>query len=242
MVRGIAAAAEVGLVRDAELEASAVIRQRKLGWLEVGTGVWMTGAIVAAFLWAPEVRNLRGTQILYFHVPCAWLASLAFLGSGVYAGLYLRRRDLILDVKSAAAAELGLLFCTLATVTGAVFAKANWGMAWNWDPRQTTIAALLMLYLAYFALRSALVGTERRAAVSSAYAVMACVVMPFLVYVLPRAFETLHPTVVRRGGMDPEIVIMLMVATVGFTGLGAWMFQLRVAVGAALLRRMEELV
>ena len=229
-------------MQQAEKEAKTAVRPWRPGWLEVGTGIWITGMVLAAFLWAPEVRNLKGTQILYFHVPCAWLASIAFLGSGVYAGLYIRRRELMLDVKSAAAAELGLLFCTLATITGAVFAKANWGMAWNWDPRQTTIAALLMLYLAYFALRSALAGTERRAAVSSAYAVMACVVMPFLVYVLPRAFETLHPTVVRRGGMDPEIIVMLAVSTVGFTGLGAWMFRLRVAVGRAVLRRMEELV
>lgn len=225
-----------------EQKAPTASKPRRVGWLELGTGIWMSGTILAAFLWAPEVQNLKGTQILYFHVPCAWLASLAFLGSGIYAGLYLRQRDLMLDVKSVSAAELGLLFCALATVTGAVFAKANWGMAWNWDPRQTTIAALLMLYLAYFALRSALTGTERRAAVSSAYAIMACVVMPFLVYVLPRAFETLHPTVVRRGGMDPEIVIMLVVSMVGFTGLGAWMFRLRAAVGEAILRRMEELV
>jgi heme exporter protein C len=224
--------------KEAELEG---VKQSVVsGAYKAFVGVWMTGVILAAFLYSPEIASLKGTQIVYFHVPCAWLASLAFLGSGIYAVLYLRRQNLELDVKSASAAELGLLFCVLATVTGAVFSKANWGMAWNWDPRQTTIAALLLMYLAYFALRSALVGEEKRAAISGVYAVAACVVMPFLVFVLPRAFESLHPTVVRRGGMDPEIAVVLAASTLGFTAFGVWIFRLRVALGSIALSRMEE--
>ncbi len=48
-------------------------------------------------------------------------------------------------------AELGFLFCIIATVSGSIFAKATWGGSyWNWDPRETSIFVLLLIYGAYF--------------------------------------------------------------------------------------------
>jgi len=49
------------------------------------------------------------------------------------------------DIKSASAAGLGFLFCFLATVT-APYGEIQLGTYWNWDPRQTSIFVLLLIY------------------------------------------------------------------------------------------------
>ncbi|HYF03251.1 MAG TPA: cytochrome c biogenesis protein CcsA [Patescibacteria group bacterium] len=133
------------------------------------------------------------TRNLYFHVPMAWVAVLAYLISMIYGILYLKKGDLVYDIKSSSAAALGTLFTILATLTGAIWAKFNWGSFWNWDPRQTSIFILMLIYGAYFALRSSIEGDERRARLSSVYSILAFVTVPFLIFILPRITEGLHP-------------------------------------------------
>ena len=97
------------------------------------------------------------------------------------------------DVKSYAAAQLGMIFCILATVTGAVWAKFAWGSFWSWDPRQTSIFALLLIYGAWFALRSSIESEEKRATLSSVYSMIAFVTVPFFIFIMPRIMTGLHP-------------------------------------------------
>jgi len=127
--------------------------------------LWMGVVIWAAFLYVPPAEKFIGesSRIVFFHVPTAWVAVLAFLISCVASVLYLRRREPGDDIRAAVAAGLGLLFAILATVTGAVFARIMWGAYWNWDPRQTSIVILMLIYASYFALRGAIPDPERRA-------------------------------------------------------------------------------
>jgi ABC-type transport system involved in cytochrome c biogenesis permease subunit len=50
-----------------------------------------------------------------------------------------------------------------------------WNSYWNWDPRQTSIVLLLLVYGAYTGLRAAIEDPERRATLSAAYALIALV-------------------------------------------------------------------
>src|SRR5690349_1224373 len=103
-------------------------------------GVWLAGVVVAMFLYAPQYAGLGNAgRIIIMHVPTAWITSVAFAVSAVYSILYLRRRRTTDDAFAVAAAEVGFLFCILATVTGAIFAQLVWGVFWNWDPRETSI-------------------------------------------------------------------------------------------------------
>jgi heme exporter protein C len=150
--------------------------------------------------------------------------------------IYLVRRDLRADDHAAAAAELGLIFCIGATVSGALWAKAMWGAYWNWDPRETSIFFVLLIYTAYLALRGSIEGEEKRARLSAVYSVAAFVAVPFLIFVVPRMkdLEGLHPDPIinNRGkvDMDPMIRWCFLSMLVGFTGLYVWLQSLRVRV------------
>jgi heme exporter protein C len=105
----------------------------------------------------PEVPGLGfSTRVFYFHVPVAWLTVLGFLISAIYSVLYLRKKELRYDVKADASARLGFLFSILATISGSAWAKITWGEFWNWDPRETSILVLLIIYMAYFTLRASI--------------------------------------------------------------------------------------
>src|SRR5689334_25417493 len=97
-------------------------------------GFWMAGVVIAMFLVIPQYAGLGDAgRIIIMHVPTAWVTSLAFAVSAVYSALYLWRRNPANDAFAVAAAEVGFLFCILATVTGSIFAQIVWGVFWNWD-------------------------------------------------------------------------------------------------------------
>jgi heme exporter protein C len=206
--------------------------------------LWIAGWMVAAFLWAPLVPVLgETTRVLYFHIPAAWVTVLALAWSMGHSVLYLRRRRIEHDHHAAAAAEIGILFCVAATVSGSLWAKAMWGSYWNWDPRETSIFFVLLVYAAYLALRSAVEQEERRARLSAVYSAIAFVSVPFLMFVVPRIYFSLHPDPIinPRGklDMDPRIRIVFFAMLLGFTGLFFWLQSLRVRV-ARLEQRLDE--
>ena len=83
--------------------------------------LWIAAAMAFGLLKAPLVPMLEETtRVIYFHIPCAWITVVALGWSMLHSILYLWKRDLRNDDHAAAAAELGLLFCVGATVTGAL--------------------------------------------------------------------------------------------------------------------------
>jgi len=183
-------------------------------------------------------------RIIFFHVPTAWLSVLAFVSSMIFAVRYLRKRDLDEDVKSASAAGLGFLFCLLATITGAIWAKFSWGTYWNWDPRQTSIFVLLLIYGAYFALRSAVESDEKRATLAAAYSIIAAVTMPFFIFIMPRMLSSLHPEPIlntqAKVQMNATMLVVFLASLAGFTGLYFWMWNLHVRARRIEARRIQE--
>jgi len=208
--------------------------------------LWMSLVIWAAFLYVPPADKFIGesSRIVFFHVPTAWVAVLAFLISCVASVMYLRRRDPRDDIRAAVSAGLGLLFAVLATVTGAVFARIMWGAYWNWDPRQTSIVILMLIYGAYFALRGAVPDPERRASLAAVYAILAFVTVPFLVFVVPRIYWSLHPdSIINTRGVnefDSRHTQVLMASLAGFTGLFVWLYTIGCRVETIRQRRQQE--
>jgi heme exporter protein C len=195
-------------------------------------GLYMGAIIVAAFLWPEPAEGFLGqsSRIVFFHVPCAWTSTLAFLVAAGYSAAYLARRELRHDDVALAAVRLGVLFAVLTLMTGALFARIMWGSYWNWDPRESSYLLLLFLYGAYLFLRAAIEDPERRARIAAAYALFAAVLMPFLVFVAPRVTASLHPqTVINPQGkilMDTPTRVVFFGALVGFSGLFLWLLSL----------------
>ena len=215
-------------------------------WWKILLLIWMCGVIVAVFLLpAPLSQMGEVSRIFFFHVPTAWIAVLSFFFSFVFSILYLRKKDLIYDAKASIASRLGLLFAILATISGSIFAKSTWGSFWNWDPRETSIFILLLIYGAYFALRSAVESEERKAALSSVYAILAFLTVPFLVFVVPRVYQSLHPTdsVINTQlhlQMPPPILITFTASLLGFTFLFIWLFKLECEINKISNKLTEE--
>ena len=133
----------------------------------------------------PFIPGLEeNAKIIFFHVPTAWLTVIAFLMSTVFSFRYLNTKNLDEDAKAYASAQLGMIFCILATITGAVWAKFAWGQFWSWDPRQTSIFAILLIYGALFALRSSIESEDKRATLSAVYSLIAFVTVPFFIFVI----------------------------------------------------------
>ena len=195
--------------------------------------IWMNLIIAAVFLYVEPAEGFPGevSRILFFHVPTAWVATLAFFLSMIASCVYLITRKLNADFLAQSSAELGFLFCFLATVTGSIFAKATWGSFWNWDPRQTSIVMLLMIYGAYFVLRSAVPDNEKRRVFAGVYSILAFCTVPFLVFIVPRITSSLHPEDTLNPaspGMDMKTLIFFLGSLCAYTGLFVWMLQLKV--------------
>ncbi len=165
--------------------------------LVVGAVLGLTVPMDAQSLPNPWLREAY--RVVFFHMPFAFAGTICFMQAAVFAGLYLGRRNLLDDRAALGSAELGLIMLTLATVTGMIFARCQWGMWWNWDPRETSVFFVLLIYAAYLMLRQALPQDEAlRARVSSAYLLLAVAPMVWLVAIFPRtvgqAANSLHPT------------------------------------------------
>ncbi|HEV8538791.1 MAG TPA: cytochrome c biogenesis protein [Bacteroidota bacterium] len=207
-------------------------------------GIWLTAVIIVSFAF-PIVANPRQwfefpvipgldqkARILFFHVPMSWTAVLAFAVSMVFAIRYLATKNQDNDIRSVSSAGLGFMFCLLATVTGSIWAKFNWGSFWNWDPRETSIFVLLLIYGAYFALRSALDDEQKRATLAAVYAIIAGVTVPFFIFIMPRIMASLHPEpIVNTEGkihMNGTMLTVFLSSLAGFTALYVWMLNLRI--------------
>ena len=184
----------------------------------------------AVFFIVPPAEGLGNyVRIAFFHIPTAWVAVVAFFGAAYWGARYLKTRELRYDAKSARSAILGLIFTLMATVSGAVFSKLTWGAYWNWDPRQTTIFVLLLIYAAYVTLRMTMRDERARASSSAVYALFSFIAVPFLVFILPRMFFSLHPSPVlnETGRIDMDAVMLgtLVLSLIDMTLIYIWLMK-----------------
>ena len=184
----------------------------------------------------PDIPGLgEKAKIIFFHVPTAWLSVIAFMMEMIYGIKYLRTNDLDNDSKSNAALQLGMMFCILATVTGSIWAKFNWGTFWNWDPRETSIFVLLLIYGSLFALRSAIENEDKRASLSAVYSIIAFITVPFFVFIMPRIMTGLHPGSANDDNAGPVVNFKMnqnmqyvfYLSLTAFTILYWWMWKVR---------------
>ena len=187
--------------------------------------------LVIAGLWAWSVVSapvdaMQGSiqKILYVHVPCALGAYLGFLTTAVCGALYLRSGSERYDRIAIAAAEVGVVFCSLNIASGPIWARGTWGHWWAWDPRLTMTLLLWFIYLAYLLLRAFTDGSERTARFAAVYGMLGALAIP-LNYFAIELFggAAMHPENLRRGslgdGMGLPFALGMVAAVAAFVHL-----------------------
>jgi len=114
------------------------------------TGVMMLVDLYLIFMVAPTDSVLGHVQrVFYFHVPIAIMSFLAFFVVFIGSLMYLIKRTPKWDAVAHASAEVGVVFVTLALLTGIIWARPVWNTWWTWEPRLTTTMILWLIYVAY---------------------------------------------------------------------------------------------
>ncbi|HWF38892.1 MAG TPA: cytochrome c biogenesis protein CcsA [Candidatus Acidoferrales bacterium] len=172
----------------------------------------------AALFIAPDEATMHQIQrIFYFHLP-AWMTSFtAFTIVFISNIAYLNTKRLKWDYLGVAAAEVGVMCCSIGLITGPLWAKPVWGIWWTWDARLTTTFILWLLYISYLLLRGLLEDSQKRASLSAVFGIFAFLDVP-LVYVSNRLWRTQHPQPVLAGGagsgLDPTMGKVLLVCVI----------------------------
>lgn len=205
--------------------------------------VVLTGVLLAGFLGhIPQLEILeQSARNLYFHTPM-WFALMAGTVMSAYHSLqYLRNGARIRDVRAREAARMSLIFGGLGIVTGMVWARFTWyegtGIWWNFDPKQSMAAVLLLIYGGYFVLRDAIENRSTRGRIAAVYNLFAVVTMPFLLYILPRQMPSLHPggegsPAFSSTDLAPAMRWVFYPAILGFIGLFWLLYTQRVRLSA----------
>ncbi|MFH5831232.1 cytochrome c biogenesis protein CcsA [Halalkalibaculum sp. DA3122] len=195
--------------------------------------IWMTGVLVAGFLIPiPDIPILKeSARNLFLHVPMWFTMSVCFAAGFVYSIRYLNSQDLELDRKAESATQVGLVFGICGLVTGSLWARFTWGTWWTFaEPRMNLSALAMMIYVAYFVLRTAFDNREKRAKLSAVYNVFAATTIPFLLYIVPRQLPSLHPGAEGNPAFSeitaPELRYIFYPAIIGFIGLSIWLIEI----------------
>jgi heme exporter protein C len=195
---------------------------RRLAISAAITAVLMAVSLIGIFFVAPRDADQGIIQkIFYFHVAVAIASMVAFLVACIYGILYLRSREERRDEVSSISIGIGLAFSVLVVITGSIWAKASWGTYWVWDdPRLVTFLIVLLLYAAYFVMRSSLEG-ERRMRFSAIYSIIAFASVPLSFYSVRIARSFVHPIVFTTSGADMPnaMLIWFVVSLVAFLAL-----------------------
>jgi heme exporter protein C len=206
--------------------------ERVLGW--AAAAAMVATAVMSLVVAPPDAEQGEVQRLMYVHVPTAWLAYLAFAVVFVASIAYLRTKRSRWDRLAAASAEIGVLFTGLTIMLGSLWGRPVWGTWWTWDPRLTTTAILLLIYLGYLAVRRLTESPPRRARWAAVVGIVGFVDVP-IVHLSVVWWRSLHQgaTVARLGGptIAPPMLAALLTAVAAFTIAYLYLVTLRLRVG-----------
>ena len=184
--------------------------------------VFVISAIYLAFIYAPTHDVMGDVQrIFYFHVASAWVSYVAFGVTFIASLLYLKNQDLKWDGVAYNSAEIGVIFCALGIITGAIWGKASWGTFWIWEDFKLFMTlVLLLVFIAYLALRANVKQKVDKARLSAVFGIIGAVCVP-LSFAANRIWEQYHPTVIvtTRGSLQSSMYVAFGVALIAFSCL-----------------------
>lgn len=207
----------------------------------------MLQALYLIFMLVPNERLMGPVQrIFYFHVGSAF-ACYCSVAVMLVAGLwYLGTRNAKADALQASAGEVGLVFCTIVLVSGMIWGKAAWNIAFSWrEPRLVSFLVLWLIFIGFSMLRR--FGDRSRVGAHSAVlSIVGAITVPVVVYSVKFLSHVgqLHPVVVENRGLkDPMFITAFWYcsATLVFLQFVLMWLRFRVACVEAEIERREVL-
>jgi heme exporter protein C len=182
----------------------------------------------------PRLDILNETiRNVYYHVPI-WFAMLFQMALSLYYSIRaLGSNQLHWDDKAYNAAEVGIFFSIPGILTGSLWAKYTWGTFWTFrDPKLNGVAIGILVYLAYFVLRSSITDEQKRARISAVYNIFAFVMLNVFIMILPRLTDSLHPG---NGGnpafgkydLDSNMRMVFYPACIGWILFSYWLLEIK---------------
>ena len=208
--------------------------------LAVITGVMMLINLYFIFMVAPTDSVLGHVQrVFYFHVPIAIMSFLAFFVVFIASLGYLIKRTPKWDAVAHASAEVGVVFVTLALLTGIIWARPIWNTWWTWEPRLTTTMILWLIYVAYLMVRSYAPSQSKGAIYGAVVGIVGFVDVP-IVYYSVVWWRSIHPSPVvgpfaQANALDGTMALILLYSFITFVFFFAYMVMERME-----LRKTEE--
>ena len=170
-----------------------------------------------AFVYAQTEINMGLVYRIFFYhlgaVAAGFIAIVVVMVAGI---AYLRTNSRWWDRIAEGAAEIGVVFCTIALLMGMIWARPIWGVWWTWDPRLTSFLILWLIYIAYLMLRASARDDPRVARFSAVFGILGAVGVPFVI-VSSRVWRGISPVLFQESqqgitfGLTPEMVQTLFV-------------------------------
>ncbi len=217
-------------------------------WWKILSLIILIYTIIAGFLWdVPRLHILNESiRNLYFHV-CMWFGMMImFIVSVVYSINYLLSNKLRNDVFAHNYASVGCLLGILGYATGSVWVSVTWVSDQSQsmssvlkEPKLIGAAIALLIYAAYFVLRSSFNDIDKKARISAVFNIFAFFMLFPSIWIIPRLVGSLHPgapgsesgnPALNRQDMDGTMRVVFYPAVIGWSLLATWVATLRIRV------------
>jgi heme exporter protein C len=199
-------------------------------------------ALAMVFFYAPNDRDEGFVfKIFYIHVPMAIVALGGFVAGGILAVAHLRTGDERWDVRSYVTIHMSLIVAVGALITGSIWARAEWGVWWEWrEPTLVSFLLVFLLYATYQPLRFAIEDRQRQSRYASVFAITAGAFVPLSFGAVRLATPYIHPRLTASslpGPMQLTFVVSLVAITLLFVTL--WKYELTAKHTRAQIRSLK---
>ena len=149
------------------------------------------GLMFSLLISPPDYIQGDSVRIMYVHVPSSFIAlgCFGFMGIASICNLIFKIKFMPLLAKSLA--PIGCIFALISIVTGSFWGKPTWGIWWVWDARLTSMAILLIFYIAYILTWKIVDNFEKANKISSIIGIVGLLNIPVIKYSVDW-WNTLH--------------------------------------------------
>lgn len=185
-------------------------------------------AIIIALIWGlfftpADYKQGASVKIIFVHVPAAMIAINAWLMMMIASMIWFVRRHHVSALAARAAAPIGLVMTLIAIASGALWGQPIWGTYWQWEPRLTSFFVLLLCYIGYIALWSAIEDSQLAADMTAFLAIIGGVFALLSRYAVYFWAQGLHQgstlSMDRAEHIDNAFYYPLLLAIAGFIAL-----------------------